>query len=693
MLILFVFALCALAYVALTLRAATLPPLWPGRGSVTVAVAATAVWSAGAAAVVIVGPGAAPWSPALDLTAALSTFAWLALLLRVRGGLDRDGTRRTRRSLTRRVLIPAALLVGGGILAPHLPGAESLVAPLRALGWLSGIILAVAGLVLAEAVFGRSGPSGRWGLKHLLLALATLFVFDFFSSSNALLMKAPSGELLGSRALLSLMVAPLLVVSLGRSASWIRPGDLPPLPAATATAQNLALLGSGLSLLAMGGGAFLVQRIGGHWSPALQAGLLSGGLLPLMVVLGSGRGRAQMRVLLHKTFFTYAYDYREEWRRFIGRISTDQPRPLGDRILHAIADMMDSPAGALWVRQRADDAFVPDAAWNYRGARLAEPAASPLLAFLGRSGWIIELEVGARRPSLSPGLTVPAWITAHSQAWLLIPLIHRGEILALLVLDRARAPRRLDWEDRDLLKMAATQAASYLAEEMGAAALGEARQWEEFNRRASFVAHDLKTIVGQMSLMMENSRRFGDDPAFQRDMIGTVTHSIERMRALLGQLSDRQRADPPVGVVDVVKVADAVVEQWNQAGPTVEFIRPDHPLAAIAIETTLFRVLDLLIDNAVEAIGPAGTVSVRMRAEGGRAIVEIRDDGPGMDPDFVRDELFRPLHTTKSHGHGIGAYQTRHLTRAMGGALEVDSVPDHGTTMRVILPMAAAVSG
>lgn len=692
MLTLVIFALCTLASVALTLRAATLTPAWPGRGAFTVAMAVTTVW---AGVSVMAGP-ASPggWSLTLDLSLFLQSFGWLALLLRVRTSLDPSGLARTRRFLTPHALIPVAL--GGMVLLliPRLPGGEALTEPLRSLSWITNIIVAVAGLVLVESVYGNSGPAGRWGLKHLLLALATLFAFDLFFYSNALLMRKPSADLIGTRALLTLLVVPLLAVSLSRTSSWTRPDDLLLTRSPATTVQNLALLGSGISLLLMGGAGFLVQRIGGQWGAALQATILIGGFLLMMAVLGSGRFRAQMKVLIHKTFFTYAYDYREEWRRFIGRISTHQPRPLGDRILHAIADMMDSPAGALWVRQRQNNSFVPESAWNYRGKRLSEPASSPLVSFLGRSGWIIELEAAARSPASYPGLAVPDWITAHRQAWLLIPLLHRGEILALLVLDRARAPRRLDWEDRDLLKLAATQAASYLAEEMTAAALSDARQLEDFNHRVSFIAHDLKTIVGQMSLMIENARRFGDNPAFQRDMIGTVAHSVERMRALLDQLSTQQPlAEPLVGVVDVIKVADAVVERWSQAGPNVELIRPDHPLAALAIETTLFRVLDLLIDNAVEAIGPAGTVSVRIRAEKDRAIVEIRDDGPGMNPDFVRDELFRPRHTTKSHGHGLGAYQTRHLTQAMGGALEVESAPDRGTTMRIILPMAASVPG
>ena len=58
-----------------------------------------------------------------------------------------------------------------------------------------------------------------------------------------------------------------------------------------------------------------------------------------------------------------------------------------------------------------------------------------------------------------------------------------------------------------------------------------------------------------------------------------------------------------------------------------------------------------------------------------------------MSPEFVRDELFRPLRSTKGDGHGIGAFQARELLRDAGGDLLVLSRENAGTTMRMILPL------
>jgi signal transduction histidine kinase len=72
------------------------------------------------------------------------------------------------------------------------------------------------------------------------------------------------------------------------------------------------------------------------------------------------------------------------------------------------------------------------------------------------------------------------------------------------------------------------------------------------------------------------------------------------------------------------------------------------------------------------------------------AAVEIEDNGPGMQPEFVRDRLFRPFDTTKDSGYGIGVYESREYARSLGGMLEVSSQPGRGTIMRMCLPRVEA---
>uniref|UniRef100_UPI0020C741F2 ATP-binding protein n=1 Tax=Sphingomonas bacterium TaxID=1895847 RepID=UPI0020C741F2 len=102
----------------------------------------------------------------------------------------------------------------------------------------------------------------------------------------------------------------------------------------------------------------------------------------------------------------------------------------------------------------------------------------------------------------------------------------------------------------------------------------------------------------------------------------------------------------------------------------------------------LEQLLRHLIQNAAEAGGP---VTLRTRTAGATVRIEIEDRGPGMTPAFVRDELFRPFHSTRPGGFGIGAYQARVWVRAMGGTLAVDSREGVGTTVTITLPGVVAL--
>jgi signal transduction histidine kinase len=106
-----------------------------------------------------------------------------------------------------------------------------------------------------------------------------------------------------------------------------------------------------------------------------------------------------------------------------------------------------------------------------------------------------------------------------------------------------------------------------------------------------------------------------------------------------------------------------------------------------APQERLRSVLDHLVQNAFDAAGAQGRVALRARAVGNSAIIEVEDNGPGMDVEFVRQKLFRPFYSTRATGFGIGAYQIREYVRSMGGHLEVHTAPGKGTTMQVSLPL------
>ena len=108
----------------------------------------------------------------------------------------------------------------------------------------------------------------------------------------------------------------------------------------------------------------------------------------------------------------------------------------------------------------------------------------------------------------------------------------------------------------------------------------------------------------------------------------------------------------------------------------------------------LSAVIEHLVQNAQEATPPDGGVRVRMRGDGDWALVEIEDDGCGMDAGFIAERLFKPFDTTKGNaGMGVGVYESREFVHALGGEITVESAPRHGTLFRVKLPVMVASAG
>ena len=137
---------------------------------------------------------------------------------------------------------------------------------------------------------------------------------------------------------------------------------------------------------------------------------------------------------------------------------------------------------------------------------------------------------------------------------------------------------------------------------------------------------------------------------------------------------------------------EAIVENSRRARGAAVELALDARSAGVAMTPASFDAVVLhLLDNAIEATksggqDPTAPVRISLRHEARRAVVDIADRGPGMAPEFVREELFQPFRTSKPEGSGIGAYQARELVREVGGDLLVISRPGSGTTMRVLLP-------
>ena len=358
--------------------------------------------------------------------------------------------------------------------------------------------------------------------------------------------------------------------------------------------------------------------------------------------------------------------------------------------MRAIADIVDSTGGIMWCK--ADDGtFSVNAQWSMEGRPTwVLHSEHVFIRNLELTQAVVELrEEGADDNSLSWVSSFP-WLRELPRAWIAVPILHGNELFAFLVLAEARTNESITWEDRDLLRTVGRQAASYLAVLRATEALAEARQFEAFNRLSAFLVHDLKNIVAQLSLVVSNAKRHRDNPEFITDTFATIGDAAAKINQMLANLrqdpSDLIRCNEDVELNGLI---DNAIARRGGGLPHPVFIRTDSPMVVQATYDRFLSVLEHLIQNAQDATSDRGEVWVELAREDDCVVVTVADTGCGMDEEFIRTRLFRPFDTTKGKaGIGLGVYESRHLVCAMGGQLEVTSVPGRGTTIKISLPCA-----
>lgn len=644
-----------------------------------VAVALCALW--GMTGLAIALTGALVLLPVSQLTDVLRFGGWSLFLLLLLNPDWRSGAARPAHQ--RWLVACAVILVGVGIAAQVMfVLGVSFVIPAQRLALFNSLAMAVLVLVLVEQLFRTASHDSRWTIKPLCIGLGGAVAFDLYLYSDALLFKGIDIDAFSIRGFVHALVVPLVALSSMRNRNWKTGIVL----SQRAALQSVALIAVGCYLMFMAAAGYYVRFFGGEWGRAVQIALLFAALLLLGVLAASGVMRAKFRVMIGKNFFRYRYDYREEWLRFTDTLSSlNGSSVMGQRVINGLADMVESPAGAIWQKDADGRFYTQTACWNMPAQDAVEAVGSSLCDFMVSSGWVINLEEYRSQPRRYDGLRLPDWLLVTPNAWLVVPLVTGSEMIGFVVLATARTRIDLDWEVNDLLKTAGRQAGAFLGQVQASEALLEARKFEAFNRMSAFVVHDLKNVVAQLSLLLKNAERHRDKPEFQSDMLATVENSVDRMRQLMLQLNEGSTpVDSPRGI-DLGELIRRIQSAKAAQGREVDVELRDTVIAR-GHEDRVERVIGHIVQNALDATEGGGRVMIRLEREDDLAAIRVHDTGCGMSPEFVRERLFKPFQTTKPAGMGIGAYESFQYVNELGGKLVVESTVNVGTEVSLFLP-------
>jgi two-component system phosphate regulon sensor histidine kinase PhoR len=226
--------------------------------------------------------------------------------------------------------------------------------------------------------------------------------------------------------------------------------------------------------------------------------------------------------------------------------------------------------------------------------------------------------------------------------------------------------------------------------------------------RVDFVAnvsHELRTPLAALSGFIETLKGAArNDTAARERFLDIMEAQARRMARLIDdllslsriELSAHVRPQTRVELLPIVRqVADALQTLARDRGVSVSIDAEDAPLAVAGERDELIRVFENLIENALKYGASGKRVEVRLRREGGEAVVAVRDFGPGIAAEHLPrlTERFYRVDIAESReqgGTGLGLALVKHILNRHGGRLGIDSRPGEGATFAVRLPLSPA---
>jgi len=271
-----------------------------------------------------------------------------------------------------------------------------------------------------------------------------------------------------------------------------------------------------------------------------------------------------------------------------------------------------------------------------------------------------------------------------------LQIAERAALVLARSLARARSFRRIHGSARNLERL---QAHMIQAEKL--ASLGQivAGVVHELNNPLTSIIAYSEYLTRKAQVRMPEAEA-ADELERLRRIQEAAGRILRFSRDLVAYARPSNEIPGPVSLVEVVDKALVFCEHEFAGIAVTREIPPALP-AIRGVTGSLTQVFVNLFTNAAHAMGTGGALSLRAHVDlGARAVLlDIEDSGTGIEPEHL-PLVFEPFFTTKSEGRGsgLGLSIVRGILDALGGTIEVDSVPGQGTTFTLTLPIAATGS-
>ncbi|WP_306533859.1 XrtA/PEP-CTERM system histidine kinase PrsK [Geobacter sp.] len=537
------------------------------------------------------------------------------------------------------------------------------------------LVYVVISLINLEATYSNASLTSRWKIKFDFIGAGSFLAVLIFYYSQGLLYRTINMNLMPLRSLVFILALGMMLYSLLARGNGVRIAV-----SRSMAYKSVVLFAVGLYLVALGLMGEGLKYFGeGHQKTLALGGAFVVGIC-LLVVLLSETAKRKIKVFLHKNFYQSKYDYRTQWLQFTDRLASARKEDdLWVAILSGYCEIFAMGCGGLFVRNGEHNDFRWAAGHELPATEVVLAVGDQVVSPMVERSWVVNL-----REDKPVSLPEQETYFTENGIQFLVPLFSAEDLEAVLVLGRpVNQNEQYLYEDYDLMKTLARQAASALMNHRLSEQLARSRELEVMGRVSAFIIHDLKNLVYTLSLTVDNAQEHIADPEFQEDMLDTLSNTVNRMKVLISRLKNLpEKRSLELEQVNLYLLATDTAAMVPGNGSVS--VGGSDSVAEVDREEIQKVVMNLVV-NALEATDGKGPVRVEV-GTGSEPFIRVSDNGCGIPEEFLRSQLFSPFKTTKKKGLGIGLYQCRQIVEAHGGRIDVESTVGMGTVFTVWLP-------
>ncbi|MGB5157900.1 MAG: XrtA/PEP-CTERM system histidine kinase PrsK [Desulfobacterales bacterium] len=551
------------------------------------------------------------------------------------------------------------------------------------------IISAILILMNFEKTFRHATGHMRWQTKFMFLGLGAIIGIRLFTYSYVLLFKGVTTGIYAINQGAILVAAILILRSLLRGK---------PLNANIQLSHELlynsfTMLIAGIYFILAGTLTWLSIHFVWISNIHLVIFFIFVAAIGIISLLLSDRLRVKRKRFISLHFKRPQYDYRKIWGDFTNRTTLiTQTKDLCSIVVNLVSETMEILSVSIWIVDEKQERLSLGSSTVFSDAR------ADTMSFSGHNISDIILTMENQSILLDLKGNTDGWVkslnliydaeTKESHIRYCVPLNAAGQLIGIMTLSEKVFYEPLSFEETELVRTIADQAAAILQNLMLSEHLRKMKELEAFQSMSAFFMHDLKNLATKLSLVTQNLPVFMDNPEFLNDALKTISQSVLKINSMSSRLSLLSRnlelSLEKTDLGEMVVSAVSGIKGYTSAKITQNI--SNIPLLYIDPEQ-IHKVLENLLMNACDALGNDGKIIVETFCKENWAQISVIDNGCGISEEFKEKDLFQPFRTTKKQGMGIGLYHCKTIIEAHGGRIEVESKENEGTKFIVFLPI------